>query len=139
MSTFIEQSDYTASILPDILTRLTQGNTALLDTAEDTAIELMRGYLSARYKINDIFAATGNDRNPILVKYGVDLALKFLYDRLPPDQIPEQRVYNYEAALTWLRRVQKQEINPPDLPRVDDGTKDYVLHGSNKKRINHLT
>lgn len=139
MSAFITSADYHTSIHPDLLTRVTGNNPALLDTAEHTAIELMRGYLSARYNVVDIFAATGSDRNPIIVKYAVDLAIKFLYDRLPPDQIPDQRVYNYEAALTWLRRVQQQEINPPDLPRVESGEKDYVIWGSNRRRTNHVT
>jgi phage gp36-like protein len=145
MSTFITETDYQTSIDSDILLRIAGGNsgllTSLLDDAENTAIELMRGYLNARYDVVAIFNATGSDRNPILVKYAVDISLYYLYQRLPANQVPDMRVYNYEAAEKWLHRVQKQEVNPPDLPLVpspDGDAKEYVQYGSNPRRNNHL-
>lgn len=139
MSVFITAPDYVRSIPADVLARLTNGNTALMDDCENVAIELMRGYLSARYNVAAIFAATGTDRNPIIVKYAVDIALHYLYHQLESDQVPEIRKQAYDAALQWLRRVQEQEINPPDLPLITDGTKDYVQFGSNGKRTQHLS
>lgn len=138
MSTFITTADYEASIPADLLTRITRGNSAILDDCENMAIELMRGYLSARYDVAAIFGAAGSARNPLVVKYAVDIALYYAYHRLETDEVPEMRRQNYEAAERWLRRVQEQEVNPPDLPLVTDGTKDYVLFGSNTRRQNHL-
>lgn len=141
MSTFLTATDYATCIHPDLLARIHGGNTALLDDAENRAIELMRGYLSARYDVVAIFAATGVDRNPLIVKYAVDIALFYLYQRLPADQVPDMRLMNYEAAERWLTRLQKQEVNPPDLPRVaspEGDAKEYVQWGSNRKRSQHL-
>ena len=139
MSTFITQRDYTALIHPNILDRITNPQPSLLDDCENMAIEFMRGYLAARYDVATIFRMEDEERNPILVKYAIDITLSYLYNRISPDAIPQARKDNYDAAERWLRRVQQCEINPPDLPRITDGTKDYVLHGSNPKRTNHLT
>lgn len=165
MSTFLTPADYPASIHPDLLVRVTGGangapNAAVLDAAETAAVALMKGYLSARYDVAAIFRPVApappedeeeeeeggdeedevaDERNPIVVKYAVDITLKFVYDRLPPEQIPESRVYNYEAAIKWLAGVQKQLINPPDLPLVaTPDPKAYVVFGGNPKRTNHL-
>lgn len=136
MSTFLTTADYASLIHPDVLARV-QGD-ASLDDCENMAVEFMRGYLSSRYQVASIFAATGADRNPILVKYGIDITLYYLYSRISPNAVPEHRKVNYDNAEQWLRRVQKAEINPPDLPRVVDGSKDYVQFGSNRKRPQHL-
>jgi phage gp36-like protein len=147
MSTFLTLSDYTRSIPLDLLVRITGGtapstpNTDVLDQAEEDAIEYLKGYLHARYDVAAIFAATGDDRNPIIVKYTVDVALFYIYHRMPTDQVPEMRAYAYEAAEKWLVRVQKQQVNPPDLPVVaspEGDAKEYVQFGSNPRRRAHL-
>lgn len=140
MSTWITAPDYASCIPADLLTRLTQGVGALLDDCENVAMELMRGYLSARYDVAAIFATAGTARNPIVLKYAIDITIYYLYQgQLEGDQVPEMRKDAYDAALQWLRRVQQQEINPPDLPLITDGTKDYVQFGSNGKRSQHLS
>ncbi|MEO8589419.1 MAG: phage protein Gp36 family protein [Flavobacteriales bacterium] len=139
MSTFITEADYERAITASLLARVHGGNTALLDDCENQAIEFMRGYLAARYDVAAIFGATDTSRNPIVLKYAIDIALWYLYNRLPANEVPENRLLNYQAADKWLGRVQKEEINPPDLPKITDGTKDYVLSGGNPKRTNHIT
>ena len=139
MSTFITTPDYATRIDADILTRLTDDAPTILDDCENMAVELMRGYLSARYDVGAIFGATGTDRNPLLVKYAVDIALYFVYERIAPESIPENRQDAYDMAEKWLTRVQRQEVNPPDLPVVTGGTKDYIQYGSEPRRSNSIT
>lgn len=138
MSTYITEADYATRIDADILTSVSDDDPAILDDCENMALEFMRGYLHARYDVAAIFGETGADRNPLLVKYAVDIALYYMYERVAPESIPENRQSAYDAAEKWLTRVQRCEINPPDLPRVTDGTKDYISHGSNPRRRNHI-
>jgi phage gp36-like protein len=144
---FLTTTDFTRSIPIDLLTRITGGtapdepDTDVLDQAELDAIELMKGYLAARYDVDAIFSAEAEDRNPIIVKYCVDVALFYMYHRMPTDQVPEMRAYAYEAAEKWLVRIQKQQVNPPDLPLVaspEGDAKHYVQFGSNRQRRSHL-
>lgn len=148
MSTFLALPDYARAIPLDLLVRITGGtapdtpNADLMDTAEEDAIAMMKGYLAARYDVDAIFSAVADDRNPIIVKYCVDIALFYLYHRMPTDQVPEMRAYAYEAAEKWLVRLQKQQVNPPDLPLVpspEGDAKDYVQFGGNPPRRSHLS
>lgn len=143
MSTFLTLGDYATAIKSSNLARITEdedvSQAILLDDAETKAISMMQGFLNSRYLVNEIFAATGTARHPIIVKYCVDIALYFLYSRLQPEQIPQNRKDNYDIAERWLRRVSLQEINPPDLPMpTGDDAKDYIIWGSNPKTTNHI-
>lgn len=138
MSNFIVSADYARFIRPEVLARLLDGNTALLDLVETDAISLMAGYLNTRFDTAAIFSATADDRNPIILKYAVDIALYNLYSRAMPDQVPELRRENMAEAERWLNRVCKGLVDPPDLPRPDGGEKDYIRWGSNPPRTNHL-
>lgn len=138
MSTFITKPDYARFIRPEVLERLTDGDDSLLDLAENDAISLMAGYLNTRYDTPAIFAAGAADRNPIIVKYAVDISLYNLYSRAMPEQVPELRRENMAEAERWLNRVCKGLVDPPDLPRPAEEAKDFIKYGSNKPRINRL-
>ena len=131
MSTFITAADYDQAIKAGILARITDGgnHANLLDDAETKAISFMQGYLNARYDVDAIFSATGTDRHPIIVKFCVDIALYYLYSRLQAEQVPEFRKENHDHAEKWLRGVMKADINPPGLPKLPDGAKDYIAFG----------
>jgi len=135
---FIGSSDYNRAIKSEELNRLIEGDQTLLDIAITDMVSLMSSYLNSRYDTTAIFAATGVDRNPILVKYAVDILLYFLYSRVQPDEVPTLRKDNFDIAERWLRRVSAAELNPPGLPVPVDGTKSYVASGGNTKRGNHL-
>ena len=52
------------------------------ETAERMAIEEVSGYLRSRYDVKKIFAATGSERNNIIVLRTSDVALYHLYLRI---------------------------------------------------------
>ncbi len=138
MSTFCTRDDYEAAIRGNILDAIIDFNDGKLDIAESRAISEMGGYLNARYDTEAIFAATGNDRNPLMVMYCVDIALYHLHSVLNPKKVPDHRKERFDQAKQWLADVAAGMINPPDLPRITDGSRDYVLFGSNTKRNNHI-
>ena len=77
----------------------------------------MRKYqaISARYMTAAIFAATGNDRNRLIVMYTADIVLYHLTASQPQKMGSEIRKERYERAIKWLEGVQAGKI-VPDLP-----------------------
>lgn len=126
------------SIKNNILDDVTETNDALLDTAENAAIDLAKGYLNARYDCDALFALSGGNRPAQLVSACVDIALYKLHSRINPRKIPEMRKQNYDVAIKWLEDVRDGMNNPPGYPVLNTGEKDYVIFGGNKKRSNHI-
>lgn len=142
MSNFIDKSDYGISIRENILDQVIDFDQDKLDKAEEAAIELMRGYLNTRYDCDSddagIFTRTGTLRNPVILMHGVDISLYFLHKNINPRKIPEHRTKQYENAIEWLTNVRDCKINPPSLPKVIDGTRDYIIFGGNAPTNSHI-
>ena len=67
MSQFIELTDYDASIHREILDALTREDESIVEICEDRTLAEMRGYLSRRYDCDRLFAATGQERNQLVL------------------------------------------------------------------------
>lgn len=134
---FINKADFDDSIYNEIRDVLTRGDDSTLDSLALQAIDEVAGYLSARYDTAKIFAATGNSRNKTILMWCKDITLYHLHSRGNPSQIPDIRVKRYDDAIKSLKAVQKQELNLPDLPLLEDDTSNYIKYGFNDKRNNH--
>lgn len=116
---FLTASDYNKQIRSEKLDQITDGDSTILP-AVNLAVEAeITGYLRHRYKVSEILAATGTSRNQLLVMYAVDMVIYHTISRINPRQITEHRLARYEAAIAWLKSVNKGEILP-DLPLKDD-------------------
>lgn len=73
MSQFIELTDYDASIHREILDALTREDESIVEICEDRTLAEMRGYLSRRYDCDRLFAATGRERNQLVLMMAVDI------------------------------------------------------------------
>jgi phage gp36-like protein len=138
MSQFIVKQDYGTSIRENILDAIIELDDEKLSSAEVEAIEFMKGYLNSRYDVAEIFNKEGIERNPIVLMYAKDITLYNLHSLINPKKIPDHRVRRFEAAVDWLNAVSDGRINPPDLPKPESDSKDYLLFGSNPKRSNHI-
>lgn len=141
MSTFILKSDYGLSISENLLDAITEVDDTKLDEAESYAIEYAKGYLSSRYDVDAIFAATGINRNSVILQHCIAIALCKLHELVNARKIPTFRIDNKREAKEWFEKVQECKINPPTLPKLtgdDANKKDYILSGSNPKRQNHI-
>jgi len=134
---FIEKTDFDQAIRDNILDDITESDDALITKACRASVDLMKGYLNARYDTAVIFSQTGDNRNPVVLMYGIDIALYDLHRLINPRKIPAFRTERYKAAKEWLMDVSESIINP-DLPVPDSGDKEYILYGSNPKRENHI-
>ncbi len=115
-------------------------NTPKLTDAIEAAIAEVKSYLS-NYDSTAIFAATGDNRNPIVLLYTKDVAVWHYIQLSNPNIEIDIRKSRYETATKWLDKVQSGKV-VPDLPHKQsdlDGTTQGILSwGSNPKRNNHF-
>ncbi len=135
---FLTEEDYIMAS-DTALKVLQQSSKENRERAERMAIEEVSGYLRSRYDAAKVFAATGDDRNDLIVMRTCDIALYHLSSWLPNRMGHEIRKERYELALKWLEGVQAGKITP-DLPTVTgaDGEEDInnpMKWGSEKKNI----
>ncbi len=112
---FIDTEDYKVVIGDAALKVVSQSSPENIANAEAEAIEEISGYLRPVYDTAAIFAATGNDRNRLIVMYTADIALYHLTASQPQKMGSEIRKERYERAIKWLEGVQAGKI-VPDLP-----------------------
>lgn len=112
---FIDTEDYKVVIGDAALKVVSQSSPENIANAEAEAIEEISGYLRPVYDTVAIFAATGNDRNRLIVMYTADIVLYHLTASQPQKMGSEIRKERYERAIKWLEGVQTGKI-VPDLP-----------------------
>ncbi len=141
MSEFITKEDYGASIHAEILDAATRSDSTIIELCQERAISEMKGYLAKRYDIEKVFAATGSDRNQLVLMMAIDIAIYHIFSVHNPRIISEVRVERYKRALEWLRRVRRGDEDINGLPELESGdrerTSQYLLR-SNPKRTNTI-
>lgn len=140
MSKFIELKDYDASIHKEILDAVTREDEAVVEICEERAIAEMRCYLSKRYDCNKIFAATGEERNQLVLMMAIDIAIYHIISIHNPQSIKGIRKERYERAVEWMKAVADEDISidgAPLLPEEVRVNKSNFLMKSNRKRVNH--
>ena len=91
MSKFVELTDYDASIHRDILDALVREDETVIEVCEDRAIAEMRCYLGKRYDCNKIFAATGENRNQLVLMMVIDMAVYHIFCIHNPQKLSQVR------------------------------------------------
>lgn len=136
---FLTQNDYLQVIQEDILIMVTENNPTNRLMAENSSMEQMKSYLCTRYDVEAIFAATGAQRNSLIVQLLIDISLYHLHARIDPEMIPDIRRERYKNAIEWLKDVANELINPVGLPLLtaDDGSIEsgFRRFGSNNSLI----
>ena len=129
---FLEVEDYGVQIQDYELDALTNGVDALRLKSELAAQAEMESYLRDRFDVAVIFSKTADDRNKLIVMYLIDMALYHLFSNLTPRTVPDIRADRYRAAIDWLRRVAKGELNPglPLVENEDGSTNGTSIFGS---------
>lgn len=116
MATFIINDDYEGVLKLTNLTDLIENNFAILESVENQAISEIETALSERYDTQTLFAQTGTDRHPYVIKLCVNLVLYELYKRLPqmemPDYIKEDNAYTRQELILFAQGT-KSLANAP--------------------------
>jgi len=141
MSKFVELTDYDASIHRDILDALVREDETVIEVCEDRAIAEMRCYLSKRYDCNKIFAATGDNRNQLVLMMVIDMTVYHIFCIHNPRNMSSVRKDRYDRAKEWLEAVADGNISidgAPLLPQEERRTRSGFIIKSNHKRSNHF-
>jgi phage gp36-like protein len=140
MSMFLTTNELKTHLYGEQIEAISGGDETILTAAIDGAISEARGYLAA-FDRDTIFAATGSDRNGLLLIFVKDIAVWHYVNLCNAGTDLKLRQDRYERAVSWLREVQKGNVSP-DLPVVidDDGVNPnaIIIWGSNPKRNNHF-
>lgn len=132
---FLKHDDFSVTIDDNLLNQIIKNQPALLDSIELMAIAEMQSYLSTRFDVVNIFNKQGNERNPLIVLYLIDIILYHLHARVSPRNISQLRVDRYNQAIEWLKMASTGIIQP-DLPLKADtqgNADDRLKWGSNTK------
>ena len=135
---FIDTEDYKVVIGDAALKVVSQSSPENIANAEAEAIEEISGYLRPVYDTTAIFAATGNDRNRLIVMYTADIVLYHLTASQPQKMGIEIRKERYERAIKWLEGVQAGKIVPAlPLAVTDDGCAGFGTSYHSAPRLGH--
>jgi phage gp36-like protein len=116
---FITPDDYKVQIREINLKRLLDtddlDNSETLDKASRTAIAIITSYLSTRFDCPLIFAASGNDRNDMLLQHAVSIGQYYLYKLSPRTDIPQKVKDGFDDAIKELKLL-RDGVGGSDLP-----------------------
>lgn len=71
-------------------------------------------------------------RNKALVEAVMDIAIYNLHSNISPNNIPALRVKRYDTAMSFLNKIQKEQLIP-DLPTITDSiSSTFTLSTGNK-------
>ena len=139
MTQFIDLKDYDATVHHEIIDALTRSDETIPDICEDRAISEMKSYMSGRYNVEEIFAARGENRHPLVLMVCLDIAVYHIYCVGNPMKLSQMRKDRYDRAIEWLKAVQKGQIDVNGAPTITEEERDEsAVWSSNTKRLNHF-
>ena len=134
---FVTSAEINTHLYGEQVSAVDRGDNTLLTAAIDGAIAEAKSYLAA-YDVSTIFAATGSNRNQLLLIFVKDIAVWHFINLSNPGIDYEARENRYKSAISWLKGVQKGDISP-DLPAdTSEDQPGKIIYGSNTKRENHF-
>ncbi|MDY4872615.1 phage protein Gp36 family protein [Phocaeicola faecicola] len=119
MNNFITVNDYDATIHREILDSLLRedaGSSATIEVCENRAIATVRALISSRYDCDAIFSATGDQRNVIILKVCIDIAVYEIFCQHNPYKMSQIGRDRYEDAMQFLREVRDHQANIDGAP-----------------------
>lgn len=134
------------------LDEITEGDDTIIIEGIETAINEVKGYLTPNlqhkfrdgrliYDSNAIFAATGDERNPLIKALTKTCAEWWICQLSNSEVIYEQLKERYDRAVQTLNRLKNGEMNLPDLPQLDlygdDNPQAPQLFYGSRKKFNH--
>jgi len=138
---YITTSELDSHLRDETKQAIEGAQTRLLIMAIKGAETEAKGYLH-KYDINAIFEKTGEERDDLLLIWIKDIAVWHYINIANPGVDFAVRERRYNAAITWLKGVQKGDIVPDfPLPVDDEGNEENTtpfLIGSNPKRGNYI-
>lgn len=136
-TTFLSRDDYPAKIDLAILDQITGADSSILDDAEADAASCISDRIGNKYQVTAALAVTGESRNRTLVRWMLNIAVYYLYGRVPDLDIPERVVKDYDDTLADLDRIAAGKLPAPFDRVIDSSTGSVATRlrmGSNSPR-----
>lgn len=124
MSNYITKADYLHKIRLPRLEMMIEEDNSILDDAEETAVAVVKDALHAHYDNEAIFTKTGDDRDKQVVRWVMNLAVYYIYERIPDKLVPERVVKNYDDTILTLMEIadRKKSVDLPKITNADGVT-----------------
>jgi len=127
---FIEIEEMKTVMAPYQMDQITDGDDTIIILGIDTAVEEVRSYLTPNaqrqyadgrltYDTEAIFAATGADRNPLIMAITKTVAEWWITQLCNADIVYEQIKDRYDRAKKYLNQLLTGEITLTTLPQLD--------------------
>ena len=114
----------------EVVQAITDGDNHISEEIIKEAEQTIRAYLHHRYDTAAIFAATGPDRHPLVVRLLKEIAIYQIYIRRSRDGINEAIAHRYEYAMKQLKEIAAGVIHPEGLPQAQSQQQSSVFfHG----------
>jgi hypothetical protein len=149
---FLAKEDLGSVIYAYQIEQITEGNDDLVAQALAAAEEEAKSYLTPNinklealdgrilYDTAVIFAATGLDRNALILQHCLTLAKFHIATLCNADFIYEQAKERYDRAIDWFTKLSKGTVVLTSLPRItlDDTNNDRQPFSSGSRaKFNH--
>lgn len=122
MIDFLIMADYLVYITEGALQKIIRDNDTKLTDCERMAYGYVYEKLSNRFNLDKEIQKKGDDRNPALVRWMSVLAIYYVYQSIPDEEIPERVRQNYEDVISEIQRVASGKDNSTLEPVTVNGT-----------------
>lgn len=123
MNNFLTLPDYLVFITQGALQKILRDNETKLIDSERMAYGYVYEKLSASFNLDAEIQKREGNRNPALVRWMAVLAIYYIYQSVPDNEIPERVRLNYEDAIAEIQRVASGKDNSTLQPVTSaDGT-----------------
>lgn len=122
MIDFLIMADYLVYITEGALQKIIRDNDTKLTDCERMAYGYVYEKLSNRFNLDKEIQKKGDDRNPALVRWMSVLAIYYVYQSIPDEEIPERVRQNYEDVIAEIQRVASGKDNSTLEPVTVNGS-----------------
>lgn len=119
MDGFLTVKDYLVFVTQGVLKKIIRDNDTKLIDAERMAYGYIYEKLSGRFDIDLEITRRDDARNPALVRWMATLAIYYIYQAVPDEEIPERVRQNYEDVVAEIQRVASGKDNSTLASRTD--------------------
>ncbi len=137
---FLTVADFLLKVPEYIRNQITDADDSILDDAELHATAIIQDAFFDKYDMNAEFMLTGTDRHKNLLRWMLNLALYFIYERIPSDQVPERIVKNYDDTMQEIKLIEQGKRNTSLTKLIREDTlraETNFRWGSSEKRNNN--
>lgn len=142
---YLQKNDYTTRVSTDLLHQIVNtpdgAQDNLMHTADKVATDTIATYAGVLYNTLPEWQKEGADRNHMLVKWALDIAVYTIYQRIDDEQIPEKVIKNYDDCIEDLQKVAKGNLPLNLPPRINDTVPNgggLSTQGSGLRRIGYM-